>query len=258
MLLKKDLYKLQNWTKYSIEKSKKLIAVSKTTKKDIMKFYHTPEDKIEVIYNGFEKHITSNTDKTWTDLVSKFEIRNSKFILYVSTLQPRKNVQTLIKAFNEFKKEHSEYKLVLVGKKGWMVEKIMNEINVETGRDLSVQQDVIFTGFLSDEEVVALYKHAFCYVLPSLYEGFGITILEAMSHGAPVITSYASSLPEVGGEACLYFEPTNSEDLVFNLNLLLNDKDLRKDLIEKGQERIKNFSWSKCAAETLKVIKSVV
>lgn len=246
--LKKDLYKLQNWTKYSIEKSKKIIAVSKTTKKDIIKFYHTPENKIEVVYNGFEKQSSSDITKVWENLVSKFEIRNSKFLLYVSTLQPRKNVPTLIKAYNKFKIDNPEYKLVIVGKKGWMVDKIMSEIED--------QENVIFTGFLSDEEVVALYQHAFCYILPSLYEGFGITILEAMSHGAPVITSYASSLPEVGGEAALYFEPNNIDDLLFNIKLLHNDKQLRKDMIEKGKERIKNFSWSTCASETLQIIES--
>lgn len=250
--VQKDLYQLKNWTQYSIARSKKVIAVSKTTKKDIMKFYGTPDEKIEVIYNGFEKS-EPQTASSFEQIGKQYSVHRHKYLLYVSTLQPRKDVPTLIDAFAKLKETHPEFKLVIVGRKGWMFDEIF-----ERARKNNVEESVVFTGYLPDDEVVALYRNAFCYVLPSLYEGFGITILEAMSHGCPVITTYASSLPEVGGEACLYFEPKSSTDLLFNLNLLLTDTELRKNLIEKGKERIKLFSWEKCAEETLKILLSAV
>jgi glycosyltransferase involved in cell wall biosynthesis len=222
-----------------------VIAVSKTTKKDLVKLYNVPEEKIEVVYNGFEKKInieSSNKYRVTTD---------TPYILYVGTLQPRKNINVLIQAFKKFLKNHSDYKLILVGKKGWMYERIFKEVG-----DLGLQKSVIFTGYLPDEDVVGLYKHAYCYVLPSLYEGFGIPLLEAMSHDCPVISSFAASLSEVGGDACIYFDPQNVDGLVDDLESL-QKKDLRTDLIKKGREHIRLFSWEKCAKETLAILESV-
>lgn len=249
--LKKDLYKLQNWTKYSIERSKKVIAVSKTTKKDILKFYNTPDEKIEVIYNGFEKKSSEDGKEVWEKISAEYHLSSHSYILYLGTLQPRKNIPTLIKAFKSFRETYKDFKLVLVGRKGWLYNEIFEEV-----KKFDLTDSITFTGFIPDEEAISLYKHAFCFVLPSLYEGFGIPILEAMSFDCPVITSYASSLPEVGGEACLYFEPENADDLVFNLKLLKEDSSLRKELIQKGRERVKEFSWEKCAQETLRVIQT--
>lgn len=249
--LKKDLFKLTNWTKESVEKAKKIIAVSKTTKKDIMKFYAMPDNKINVIYNGFEKNSSNNVKEVWETLANRYALQQSKYILYLGTLQPRKDIPTLIEAFNQFHNTHQDMKLVIVGKKGWMYDEIIKGISEN-------QANIIFTGYLPDAEASALYQHAFCFVLPSLYEGFGIPILEAMSYGCPVVTSYAASLPEVGGEACLYFEPKSSQDLLFNLNLLFNDKKLQKELKNKGFERITEFSWEKCAEETLTQLKAMV
>ncbi len=237
--LKKDLYKLENWTKYSIERAKKVIAVSKTTKKDLIKFYHLPEEKIEVIYNGFEKNIKS----------SKGENKGN-YILYVGTLQPRKNIPLLIKAFSSFKKNHPNFKLVIVGKKGWLYEEIFNET-----KKLGLENAVVFTDYVTDDELGSLYRGAFCLVMPSLYEGFGIPILEAMSFNCPVVSSFSSSLPEVGGDACLYFDPESEADLLDKLTTLKGNENLRKELIKKGKERVKLFSWQTCAEKTLELIK---
>lgn len=215
-----------------------------------MKFYNVPDGKIEVVYNGFEKtepHLVGRFAET----AKRYDIQKYTYLLYVSTLQPRKDVPTLIEAFSQLRESHPQYKLVIVGRKGWMYDEIFTRVH-----EKNLDESVIFTGYLPDDEVVALYQNAFCFVLPSLYEGFGITILEAMSHGCPVITTYASSLPEVGGEACLYFEPKSPQDLLFNIDLLIKDADLRKNLIEKGRERTKQFSWEKCANETLQVLTS--
>ncbi|OGK18003.1 hypothetical protein A3G67_04525 [Candidatus Roizmanbacteria bacterium RIFCSPLOWO2_12_FULL_40_12] len=242
--LKKDLHKLTHWTKYSVEKAKKVIAVSENTKKDLMKFYNVPENKISVIYNGFEKNVPS----------SKFQAQNSSepYFLYVGTLQPRKNLKALIKAFNEFKKNNPEYKLKIVGKKGWIFEDIFSLVD-----ELKLTEEITFEGFVSDDKLVNLYKNAHGFVLPSFYEGFGIPILEAMSYGCPVIASNTSSLPEVGEDACLYFDPKNVNELVKRMEESKNPE-LRGKLIDKGLERVKKFSWEKSAKETLRIIKSAV
>jgi glycosyltransferase involved in cell wall biosynthesis len=269
--LKKDLYKLQNWTKYSVEQSKKIIAVSKTTKKDIMKFYNIPDEKIEVVYNGFEKNVKKNDELRMTNdeketkelsnetinqsnnILANYKLHTTHYILYVGTLQPRKNISLLIQAFAKFKTEYPEYKLVLTGRKGWLYDKIFKEV-----QDKQLQDAIIFTGYLSDEEVATLYQNAFCFVLPSLYEGFGIPILEAMSYDCPVITSHSSSLPEVGGDACLYFDAKDPHDLYNDLKLLIQDKNIKQELIQKGRERIKQFSWKTCAEQTLQILRDTV
>ena len=239
---KKDLWQLKNWTNFSIKKSKQIIAVSKTTKKDIIKNYVIDEAKVSVVYNGFEKSLNKLKNE-------KFKLKNEKYVLFVGTIQPRKNLVILINAFNEFIKINKDFKLIIVGKKGWLYSDIFEKIKV-----MKLEEKVIFTGHISDQELVGYYKNAFCLVLPSLYEGFGIPILEAMSYDCPVITSFSSSLPEIGGEACLYFDPRNSYNLLEKLTELQNNKELRKELIVKGRQRTKIFSWEKCAKETLDII----
>lgn len=245
--LKSDLYKLTNWTKYSVNHAKKIVAVSKTTKKDIVKSYYLPEDKIEVIYNGYEKIAVKHSrfaDEKIDDAVDK------PFILYVGTLQPRKNIDTLIEAFAKLKQLYPQFSLIIAGKKGWLFDQIFDKVS-----NLGLNDDVFFTDYVTDNQLLLLYKEAFCFVMPSFYEGFGIPILEAMNHDCPVVSSFASSLPEVGGDACLYFDPHNIYDLVEKLKILKEDKNLRAELIKKGKERIKTFSWNRCGEETLKVIK---
>ncbi|MBP9691048.1 glycosyltransferase family 4 protein [Candidatus Woesebacteria bacterium] len=248
--LKKDLYKLKNWTEYSIKKAARIIAVSKTTKKDVMKWYAPKEDTVQVIYNGFRKR-TRTADSS--EVLEKYGLSTHKYLLYVGTLQPRKNIQTLIAAFDVFQKNHAEFKLVLVGKKGWMFDQIFEEVQKR-----NLEDKVVFTGYAPDEELVALYEEAFTFVLPSLYEGFGIPILEAMSHGCPVISSHASSLPEIGADACLYFDPIDAVDLVEKLELLIGEKSMATTLVKAGRERVKEFSWTTCADETLACIKQTI
>lgn len=244
--LKKDLYQLKSWTKYSLKKAEKVIAVSKTTKKDIIKQYYLPDEKIDVIYNGYEKKPVQKSD------IFRLKIEDKPYILYVGTIQPRKNIDILITAFSKFKQLYPEFQLIIAGKKGWMFEGIFEKV-----ADLGLENEVFFTDFITDNQLVFLYKNAFCLVLPSFYEGFGIPLLEAMNFSCPVISSFASSLPEIGGDAALYFDPKNSYDLVEKLKILKEDKKLVKELVEKGKKRVKDFSWEKCADQTLEVIKSV-
>jgi len=249
--LKKDLYKLESWSKRSIMKAKKVIAVSKTTKKDVIRHYGLSDEKIKVIYNGF---LTNKTPKDSIELIKKkFFLKKNEYLLHVGTIQPRKNIIKLIRAFEKFYKNHSNFKLVLVGKKGWLYEKVFDEV-----KSLNLESSIIFTGYVTEDVKSSLYSNAYCLVFPSLYEGFGIPILEAMSHLCPVVASHSSSLPEVGGDSCLYFDPNDENDLNSKLEKLFQDKDLYKALITNGNNRVKNFSWEKCAKETLEVITSVV
>lgn len=240
---KKDFYQLKNWTSFSIKKTKKIIAVSKTTKKDIIKNYLINDDKINVIYNGFERKIQQLGKKI------ELEKRNKPYILYVGTLQPRKNIETLIDAFIKFKAVYPYFELIIAGKKGWLYDKIFAKVT-----DNGLKNDVFFTDYVSDNQLIFLYKNAFCLVLPSFYEGFGIPVLEAMNFGCPVVASFFSSLPEIGGDASLYFDPKNPDDLFEKLKSLKENKGLRKELIAKGRQRIKDFSWEKCAEQTLQII----
>lgn len=248
--LKRDLYQLQNWTRYSINNASKVISVSKTTKKDVMSFYKIPEKKIEVVYNGFEKEIDDEAIPSDMSEIDRKII--SPYILYVGTIQPRKNIIALIRAFSLLHKTNPGLNLVITGKKGWLFDQIFKE-----ARELYLENKIIFTGYVSDEELVYLYRKAFCFVLPSFYEGFGIPVLEAMSFGCPVVSSFSSSLPEVGGEAALYFDPADYKDLADKLNMLASSVKLRQELIRKGKERIKQFSWHTCAEETLKIISGI-
>ena len=246
---KKDLWQLKNWTRLSVKKANTIIAVSKTTKKDIVKYYDVNDTKVAVVYNGYEKKDQISNIKNQND---SLKIKNKeKFILFVGTIQPRKNLSVLIDAFNKFLEQNKNFKLVIVGKKGWLFDSIFEKV-----KTMSLEDKVIFTGHVSDTELIWYYKNAFCLVLPSLYEGFGIPVFEAMSYSCPTIISMTSSLPEIGGDASLYFDPKNSDDLLQKLKTLYNNNELRKELISKGKKRIKNFSWKKCAQETLEIIKN--
>jgi len=244
--LKKDLFKLKNWTAYTVKKARKIIAVSNSTKNDLIKIYKIPSDKVAVIYNGFNQYKEIKA--------SAFKEKNicSPYILYIGTLQPRKNLLNLIRAFYKFNQIYKDFNLIIAGKKGWLYKEIFEEV-----KNLGIEDKVFFTDYVTNHQLVFLYENAFCLVIPSLYEGFGLPILEAMHFSCPVITSFSSSLPEVGGNACLYFDPQNVNDITEKIIKLKNNPELRKSLIKRGKERTKIFSWEKCGEETLKILKEV-
>ena len=243
--LKKDLYQLKNWTYYAITHAAKIIAVSKTTKKDLIHEYSIPDEKITVIYNGYE----ALNKKSVNDVQQKISY---PFFLYVGTIQPRKNLNVLITAFKEFHKTNPLHKLIIIGKKGWLFDTIFKQVENEGMKD-----SVIFTGYISEEEKNNFYKKATALILPSLYEGFGIPLLEAMAHGCPVISSFSSSLPEIGAEACLYFDPKNSNDLLEKMISVSSNKELVSSLILAGKKRIKAFSWEDAGKNTLHILQSI-
>lgn len=179
--------------------------------------------------------------------------QNDKFVMYVGTAFPHKNLQGLIRGFNELVKKNPNLKLVLVGKH----EKHYYEL-ITWAQTQPSAQNIIFTGYVTDAELKWLYEHCQAYVFASLSEGFGLPPLEAMTHGAPVISSNASVMPEVNGDAAHYFDPTKPKDMARAVQDVLDSPELRKALITKGRAHLKKFSWGKMAAETLTVYKDVL
>lgn len=245
---KRDLIQLRKWTNFSAKKSMKILTISQSSKNDIIKEYRVGPNKVEVIYPGINTDLASNKDLSMEDLEKSFGIKN-KFILFVGTLQPRKNIERLIEAFSKLE---TDVNLVIVGRRGWQYEEILN-----APQKYNVKDRVLFLQNVGDEQLPSLYKNAQFFILPSLYEGFGIPVLEAMNYGCPVIVSNVSSLPEVGGDAVLYVDPSSSEDIAKKMQKLLDDGNLRKDLIQKGKKQVEKFSWEKSARETLAVLEEV-
>lgn len=249
LFAKKDLYQLKNWTKYSAKNAKKIITISQSSKNDIIKEYGVRKDDVIVTYPGINELKTENLKpKSMDDLNKKFGI-DKEYVLFVGTLQPRKNIEKLIEAFSKIDKD---ILLIIVGKKGWLYEDILN-----APEKFGIPQKVKFLDFVSDDELPSLYKNALCFVLPSLYEGFGLPVLEAMKNGCPVLTSNVSSLPEAGGDAVLYFNPLNVDEISKTIKKIIDDKNLRQEMIKKGFLQVKKFSWEKTARQTLEVLQEV-
>ncbi len=250
LFTKHDLYQLTNWTKYSAKKAKKIFTISEFSKNDIISAYGINKDKVVVTYPGIKIKSAKSKDFNMDDLKKKFGI-SGQYILFVGTLQPRKNIEKLIEAFSLLKK--SDMRLLIVGKKGWLYEQIL-----ASPQKYQVADRVKFLDFVSDEDLPSLYKNAVCFVLPSLYEGFGLPVLEAMKNGCPVLASDVSSLPEAGGDAALYFNPTSASDIADKLEKVISSPKLREEMVKKGYNQIKKFSWDKTAKETLKVLEKIV
>jgi glycosyltransferase involved in cell wall biosynthesis len=225
------------WVK---RESSAIIAVSEATKADIIELLEIPSDKVWVIYEAAPKWIKKVSPEETKKIKEKFKIE-SDYLLSVSTLEPRKNLRRIIQAYQTLKEEIRGLALVLVGKVGW-------------GGNLPAEEKTIFTGYVTNEEVAALYSGAAVFVYPSLYEGFGQPILEAMTCGCPVVTSKISSMPEVAGEAAILVDPLSVEEIAEGIKIALKRKE---ELAEKGYRQAKKFSWEKCARETLKVYKGV-
>lgn len=168
-----------------------------------------------------------------------------KYILTVGTLEPRKNLQMLIEAFSSIARDIPGHNLVIVGRRGWL-----KQLNLPA----SMRERIVFTGFVEKDELIRLYAGAELFVFPSLYEGFGMPLLEAMSCGAPVLAADTSSLPEVGGEACEYADPNSPEDFARQIVHILGDEELRNQLSSKGQERVRLFNWDRTVLDSWTII----
>ena len=259
------IYKHPSWfppkqnfsTKYlvprSVKKAKKIISVSNSTKKDLKSVFKAKEKDIKVIYEGFEKEKKISQNKI-NKVKRKFRTGDN-FVFYIGTVEPRKNLDLLVRAFDNLvcsdHKKYKDYKLIIAGQKGWKFDKFFSAVKkVKCGR-------VHYINYVTHEEKVALLSSATCFAFPSLFEGFGLPVLEAMSLGTPVITSDVSSLPEVAGKAAVLVNPKQVKSIEKALSQVLRLKTKRTSLIKKGKKQAKIFSWKKCARETLKVYQQV-
>ncbi|MDP2708639.1 MAG: glycosyltransferase family 1 protein [bacterium] len=236
-----------------VKKFDTIVAVSENTKRDIVELCDVDAGKVKVIYSGIGKEYAkiTNNQEPITKQIKKKYILPDKFILYLGTVEPRKNVDGIIKAYNQLRVmsyELRDYKLVIAGNRGWKSEKIYQAWEQSEFKD-----DIIFLGYVENEDKIYLYNSASVFVYPSFYEGFGLPPLEAMACGCPVISSYAASLPEVAGDAALPVDPYDINDLAGALAEVLTDENLKNKLIARGLERVKMFSWEKTAKEYLEI-----
>ena len=218
-----------------------IMADSETTKVDFLKWYPFEENRIRVVYSG-----VSN----WFKPTGQ---NKEPYFVFVGTIEPRKNIVNLIRAFNILKKEHRlKHKLIIIGMKGWMYEEVFKSVE-----DLNISMDVIFKDYVNAEELRVWYNKAEVFIYPSLYEGFGLPILEAFACGAPVVTSNTSSCAEIAEGAALLVDPQNVNEISSAILRLSQNQALRNELISKGLERAKQFSWEKTASQVLSIFKEV-
>ena len=231
----------------NIVKSDAIITGSEFSKREILERLDFKDEDIHVIYHGID-HVLF---RVYEDLSVDFDLPK-KFIFSVGSIEPRKNLIGLLKAYNLLSNEiKDEYKLVLAGFKGWENDEIMNIINKN-------KENIIYLGFISDIELAKVYNLSSCFVFPSFYEGFGLPVLEAMACGSPVVCSNTTSLPEVGGDTTVYCNPYDINDIKDKIELVLNNTLLQEEMIRKGLERANLFSWEKSATQHMEVFKEVL
>jgi len=233
-------------TAVSLEKATKIITPSQATKKDILKFHHVNEKKIIVIPHGYNEHIFNQTVN-----YQNSPLKNP-YYFYVGRIEQRKNIKLLIEAFVLLARKNEKVELVLAGKNGYGYQEIFNQLD---NLPLNIRARIIVPGYLPQYDTARYLKHALAFVFPSLYEGFGIPVLESMAIGTPVITSSSSSLPEVSGNAGLLLPPNNPTLWSEAMADLLEKPNLRQEMSLNGLEQAKKFSWRQSAQKTLEVIR---
>jgi len=230
-----------------------IIAVSESTKRDTVQLLGVPEEKITVIHEAAHPLFTPVTNVDALRRVRERHHLPENFILFVSTVEPRKNLPTLLRAFRRLRDHYkSDAVLAIAGNRGWLFEEVDRVVN-----ELELAEAVRFLGGVPNEELVYLYNAAKLFVLPSFYEGFGLPPLEAMACGTPVIASNVSSLPEVVGDAGILIDPQDVEGLTVAMWRVLSDETLQREMREKGLKRAEIFSWERAAQETLTVYRLV-
>lgn len=233
-------------------KFNKIIAISENTKNDIVELLNVDEKKISVIHSGLNYN-------TYPELIEEEIIKDlnlpKKYLLFIATLEPRKNIEAIIASYNELRKKKNQFKdikLVLAGLRGWKCEDIFKIIHASP-----FKTDIIITGYINNNEKSVIYKNASIFLFPSLYEGFGFPPLEAMFFGIPVISSTASCLPEILGSSALLVNPLNTTELTAAIELVLDNDDQKKQLIDSGSRNILDYSWVSTAKQYLAVFDSI-
>ena len=221
-----------------------VIADSEATKEDIVKFLEIPEEKVRVVYLGVSDEFRPADDEIINAVLQKYKIKKP-FILSVGTQEPRKNIQKLIDAYEKIKQEYPDFSLVLVGKQGW-------------GEGFRSTEGVNWTGYIPKEDLVAVYSGSRVFVYPSLYEGFGLPILEAMACGVPVVTSNSSSMAEIAKDVAILVDPRSETQLEKAIKMVINlTLDDYQKMVRASLNCSRKFTWTKTAKETLKIYREV-
>ncbi len=236
----------------AVRTAKTVITVSRNTRNDVVKLFHISSQKVIPVWNGLSTDFHQCTEAEHGAVKAKFQLPK-EFLLYTGVWREHKNLVRLLKAFYIVKKEYPDVQLVITGKRDPHYPEVL-----ETVRTLGLTESVRFVGLVKFSDLQKLYSAATAYVFPSLYEGFGLPPLESMAAGTPVIASNSSAIPEICGNAVEYFNPENEKEMAQKISLILGDDNRKKELMEKGFERIKEFGWEKSAEETLKILLEAV
>lgn len=234
--------------KNAVKKSSAILTVSQFSKLEIIKYLGANSEKIHVVYCGVNANFFSELEHKSSSLNLPL-----KYLLFVGNVKPHKNLITLLKAYAILDKAFKEeYKLVILGKKNGFITQDREIFDFILNNEL--QEYIHFTGYVQDNEMPIVYRRSSLFIMPSLYEGFGLPILEAMASGIPVLSSNHASLPEVGGNAVMYFNPLDVKDLSSKIVKMLTDNGLRNELILGGNKRLEKFTWSRSIENHLKVL----
>ena len=228
-----------------------VLTISKNSKNDLIRHFSISPNKIKVTYLGVNEKFRVYKNKIKLDNVRVTYNLPKKFILYIGTLEPRKNIPNLLKAYAKLC-GRIKIPLIIVGKIGWKYKEIFKTIE-----NCDLKDKIILLGYIREEDLPAMYNLATVFVYPSFYEGFGLPVLEAMACGCPVVTSNISSLPEVAGKAAIMINPYNVNALAKAISKVLTDENLRKSMIKKGLKQVQKFSWNRCAKQTLGVYNKI-
>ncbi len=240
-------------TRLAIERADMLIAVSESTRRDLIERMGAPADRIVVTHEAADPRLARVTDATRLEAVRQRYGLPEQFVLSLGAMEPRKNLSRLLEAFAALAPAvRKDVSLVVAGAKGWLNDSVHEQVN-----KLGLGDSVRFAGYIEEEDLAAVYSLATVFAYPSLWEGFGLPVLEAMACGTPVLTSNLSSLPEVAGDAALLVSPSDVDAIAEGLGRLLEDAALRRELSERGYRRAAHFSWERCARETVAVYQTV-
>ena len=239
--------------KQALKKADAIVCVSHSTANELSDYVgNNLSDRIYVAYEGVSPLFFQQNRDNNMEIWDKLSFREIPFIMAAGKISPRKNVAGIIQAMNNLK-DKIPHHLVLVGAPGWEMNEVMKKVN-----DSRVADRIHFTGYVSDEQLRTLYSWAALYIHPSFYEGFGLTVLEAMASGCPVITSNVYSLKEVAGDAALLVDPGNMDEITGTIQKVCTDTSISENLIRKGRKRAGMFSWDRCAEQVAEVYRKVV
>ncbi len=237
--------------RYSVRVARRVIAVSENTKRDLVRLYGVPETKMTVVYEGVSNdHLESRIQSLGSS--PQFKFQDSKYFLFIGRLETRKNIVRMIEAFERFKQKMGlPHILILAGKRGYGYEDIRIKI-----LDSQFKNEIYEVGYITEEEKFSLLKNADIFLFPSLYEGFGLPVLEAQQAGVPIITADTSSLPEIAGEGAILVDPLSTEALAAAMEALVQNPEKRADIIEKATRNADRFDWAQCAREVAQLLLS--